>query len=98
VGWCPIFRDYVGFRYVPIRYCSPTNADGIRDADREASVQGLCALREKKILADEGPRAMFKGAGANVLRGTGAALVLVLYGEIKAKFSGGVNESLGGGE
>jgi len=52
----------------------------------------------KKILADEGPRAMFKGAGANVLRGTGAALVLVLYGEIKAKLSGGVNDSLSGGE
>ena len=29
-------------------------------------------------------QAMFKGAGANVLRGTGAALVLVLYGEITA--------------
>jgi len=52
----------------------------------------------KRIIAEEGTRAMFKGAGANVLRGTGAALVLVLYGEIKAKFSGGVNESLGGGE
>ena len=38
----------------------------------------------KKILADEGAAAMFKGAGANVLRGTGAAIVLVLYGEITA--------------
>jgi len=37
-----------------------------------------------KILKDEGFKAMFKGAGANVLRGTGAALVLVLYGEITA--------------
>jgi solute carrier family 25 (adenine nucleotide translocator) protein 4/5/6/31 len=36
-----------------------------------------------KILADEGVNALFKGAGANVLRGTGAALVLVLYGEAK---------------
>jgi solute carrier family 25 (adenine nucleotide translocator) protein 4/5/6/31 len=36
------------------------------------------------ILKDEGASAMFKGAGANILRGTGAALVLVLYGEIKA--------------
>lgn len=36
------------------------------------------------ILKDEGAAAMFKGAGANVLRGTGAALVLVLYGEIQA--------------
>eukprot|EP01135_Chromosphaera_perkinsii_P000873 Nk52_evm36s152 gene=Nk52_evmTU36s152 len=38
----------------------------------------------KKILRDEGAAAMFKGAGANVLRGTGAALVLVFYGEAKA--------------
>jgi solute carrier family 25 (adenine nucleotide translocator) protein 4/5/6/31 len=35
----------------------------------------------KKIIANEGTAALFKGAGANILRGTGAALVLVLYGE-----------------
>jgi solute carrier family 25 (adenine nucleotide translocator) protein 4/5/6/31 len=38
----------------------------------------------QKIIADEGMGAMFKGAGANVLRGTGAALVLVIYGELQA--------------
>jgi solute carrier family 25 (adenine nucleotide translocator) protein 4/5/6/31 len=37
----------------------------------------------QKIAADEGMNALFKGAGANVLRGTGAALVLVMYGELK---------------
>merc|ERR1719235_2079651 len=37
-----------------------------------------------KILKDEGMGAMFKGAGANALRTVGSALVLVLYGEIKA--------------
>jgi solute carrier family 25 (adenine nucleotide translocator) protein 4/5/6/31 len=37
----------------------------------------------QKIIADEGFNALFKGAGANILRGTGAALVLVLYGEAK---------------
>jgi solute carrier family 25 (adenine nucleotide translocator) protein 4/5/6/31 len=37
----------------------------------------------QKIVKDEGTAALFKGAGANVLRGTGAALVLVLYGEAK---------------
>jgi len=37
-----------------------------------------------RIVKDEGSKALFKGAGANVLRGTGAALVLVLYGEAKA--------------
>jgi solute carrier family 25 (adenine nucleotide translocator) protein 4/5/6/31 len=37
-----------------------------------------------KIISNEGPAAMFKGAGANVLRGMGGALVLVLYDEIKA--------------
>lgn len=42
----------------------------------------------QKILADEGPRAMFKCAGANVLRGTGAALVLVIYGELQALVKG----------
>lgn len=36
-----------------------------------------------KIMKDEGMGAMFKGAGANALRTVGAALVLVLYGEIK---------------
>ncbi|KAI9330056.1 mitochondrial carrier domain-containing protein [Obelidium mucronatum] len=36
------------------------------------------------IVAKEGTKALFKGAGANILRGTGAALVLVLYGEIQA--------------
>merc|ERR1712048_553874 len=39
-----------------------------------------CAQR---ILKEEGTKAMFKGAGANILRGTGAALVLVFYGEAK---------------
>jgi len=44
-----------------------------------------------KILKDEGMGAMFKGAGANALRTVGSALVLVLYGEIKALmgFEGG---------
>uniref|UniRef100_A0AC35TQJ6 ADP/ATP translocase n=1 Tax=Rhabditophanes sp. KR3021 TaxID=114890 RepID=A0AC35TQJ6_9BILA len=37
----------------------------------------------KKIIADEGIRAMFKGAGANVFRGTGGALVLAGYDEIQ---------------
>jgi solute carrier family 25 (adenine nucleotide translocator) protein 4/5/6/31 len=38
----------------------------------------------KKIHAHEGTKAFFKGAFSNVLRGTGGALVLVLYDEIKA--------------
>ncbi|CEP03532.1 ADP/ATP translocase [Plasmodiophora brassicae] len=37
-----------------------------------------------RILKDEGSKALFKGAGANILRGTGAALVLVIYGELQA--------------
>ena len=37
-----------------------------------------------KIMKEEGAAAMFKGAGANALRTVGSALVLVLYGEIKA--------------
>ncbi|KAJ8940530.1 hypothetical protein NQ314_010691 [Rhamnusium bicolor] len=37
-----------------------------------------------KITAQEGLGAFFKGAFSNVLRGTGAALVLVFYDELKA--------------
>jgi len=37
----------------------------------------------KKIYSSEGGNAFFKGAFSNVLRGTGGALVLVLYDEIK---------------
>jgi solute carrier family 25 (adenine nucleotide translocator) protein 4/5/6/31 len=37
-----------------------------------------------KVAKEEGMSAMFKGAGANALRTVGSALVLVLYGEIKA--------------
>lgn len=40
-----------------------------------------------KILANEGGKAFFKGAASNVLRGTGGALVLVLYSKIQ-KFLG----------
>lgn len=36
-----------------------------------------------KILRNEGPKAFFKGALSNVLRGAGGALVLVMYDEIK---------------
>lgn len=36
------------------------------------------------IAKSEGSGAFFKGAFSNVLRGTGGALVLVLYDEIKA--------------
>ncbi|KAJ3416739.1 hypothetical protein HDV05_000113 [Chytridiales sp. JEL 0842] len=38
----------------------------------------------KKIVREEGVKALFKGNVANILRGTGAALVLVLYGEFSA--------------
>jgi len=37
-----------------------------------------------KILKAEGPGGFFKGAAANILRGTGAAIVLVMYDEIIA--------------
>jgi solute carrier family 25 (adenine nucleotide translocator) protein 4/5/6/31 len=37
-----------------------------------------------KILKDEGMSGMYKGALANIFRGVGASLVLVLYGEITA--------------
>jgi solute carrier family 25 (mitochondrial adenine nucleotide translocator), member 4/5/6/31 len=37
----------------------------------------------RKIAANEGSRAFFKGALSNVLRGSGGALVLVMYDELK---------------
>ena len=42
----------------------------------------------KKIFQKEGGSAFFKGAFSNVLRGTGGALVLVLYDELKNIFFG----------
>ena len=37
----------------------------------------------RKIASQEGPGAFFKGAGSNIIRGTGGAIVLVMYDEIK---------------
>ena len=37
----------------------------------------------KKILSKEGPRAFFKGALSNAIRGSGGALVLVLYDQFQ---------------
>jgi len=37
----------------------------------------------KKIVANEGPGALFKGALSNVFRGTGGALVMAIYDEIQ---------------
>lgn len=37
----------------------------------------------KKIYEKEGPNAFYKGAASNIIRGTGAALVLVLYSKIQ---------------
>ena len=37
----------------------------------------------RKVLLNEGPRAFFKGALSNIIRGSGGALVLVLYDQIQ---------------
>ena len=42
----------------------------------------------RKIYQQEGRNAFFKGAFSNILRGTGGALVLVLYDELKKLFFG----------
>ena len=42
----------------------------------------------RKILAQEGARAFFKGSLSNVIRGTGGALVLVFDAKIKAWYYG----------
>lgn len=41
-----------------------------------------------KIYRNEGGKAFFKGAFSNIIRGTGGALVLVLYDELKKLFFG----------
>lgn len=41
----------------------------------------------KSIMTNEGPKAFYKGALSNVLRGMGASLVLVLYDEMQAFFT-----------
>jgi len=48
----------------------------------------------RKIAVNEGPRAFFKGALSNAIRGSGGALVLVIYDEIQKffGFEGGVGE------
>jgi len=50
----------------------------------------------RKVAKEEGTRAFFKGAFSNVLRGTGGALVLVLYDEIKVAIFGGEAGGSGG--
>jgi solute carrier family 25 (adenine nucleotide translocator) protein 4/5/6/31 len=42
----------------------------------------------RKIAAQEGPKAFFKGSLSNVIRGTGGALVLVFYDKIQAYMLG----------
>merc|ERR1711935_450887 len=46
-----------------------------------------------KVLKTEGFGGMYKGALANVFRGVGASLVLVLYGEIKLALERGKEEA-----
>lgn len=49
-----------------------------------------------KIAKDEGPGAFFKGAFSNIIRGTGGALVLVFYDEVKELLFPGSGGSSGG--
>jgi len=41
----------------------------------------------RKVMSEEGAGAFFKGSLSNVIRGTGGALVLVFYDELKALIS-----------
>lgn len=58
------------------------NVHHVQSGAKEKMYSGTmdCA---RQILANEGAGAFFKGAGSNILRGTGGAIVLVLYDEIK---------------
>jgi len=48
----------------------------------------------RKVLKNEGGGAFFKGAFSNILRGTGGAIVLLMYDEIQVLMFG---EKAGGG-
>jgi solute carrier family 25 (adenine nucleotide translocator) protein 4/5/6/31 len=48
-----------------------------------------------KILANEGPKAFFKGALSNIIRGAGGSLVLVLYDELQRIFNPNAKSSAG---
>ncbi|XP_072759502.1 ADP,ATP carrier protein-like [Anoplolepis gracilipes] len=47
-----------------------------------------------KITKTEGPRAFFKGAFSNILRGTGGALVLTLYDTVKESIERAISKNL----
>jgi len=53
---------------------------GLPEAERQYKGTLDCAA---KIAAQEGPGAFFNGAFSNILRGTGGAIVLVMYDELK---------------
>lgn len=53
---------------------------GLPEAERQYKSTLDCAA---KIAANEGPGAFFKGSLSNILRGTGGAIVLVLYDQFK---------------
>jgi len=48
-----------------------------------------------KILKNEGPKAFFKGALSNIIRGAGGSLVLVLYDEFQRIFNPNAKSSAG---
>jgi solute carrier family 25 (adenine nucleotide translocator) protein 4/5/6/31 len=48
-----------------------------------------------KILKNEGPKAFFKGALSNIIRGAGGSLVLVLYDELQRIFNPNAKSSAG---
>jgi len=52
----------------------------------------------RKVAAQEGAGAFFKGAFSNILRGTGGALVLVFYDEVKTFIFGPGGSSSSGGD
>jgi len=51
----------------------------------------------KKVIAEEGTQALFKGAGANALRTVGSAMVLVLYDSLQTALGIRKSSMAGGG-
>jgi solute carrier family 25 (adenine nucleotide translocator) protein 4/5/6/31 len=83
-----IAAAYVSYPFDTVRRRLQMQSDKPKDKWLYAGTMDCFA----KVMSKEGPQALFKGAGANALRTLGSALVLVMYGEIKAMlgFEGGV--------
>lgn len=95
----PIIQQYLLLKFLFAQFCTSSAGlisypfdtvrrrmmmDSGRPADQKMYSSTLNCFQT--ILVKEGPKAFFKGALSNILRGMGASLVLVLYDEMQKVF------------